>query len=425
MGHTSNVLKYVVLFTHSYPYGVGEYFLETEIKYIANKFEHIFIVPMYKYGNIRSTPENVSTITSIAWPTLEWSLKRIIKYTIASLFSLLFYRDLYFRTKTFFDFRAIVRLIGYIGKTKEVHKWIENTINDTELININNSLFYSYWLGPQTLAIGLSKKIHSNLCSITRIHGGDIIEDQHIPAYLPLREITLKSVDQIFAASEYIKTYLDNNFTFKINNCQLSYLGVSDPGFNTSLSSDNCFRIVSCASLFPVKNVKLLVKALREIYLINPRLLIEWNHFGDGPERELIENLSIKYLNNNIEWVLHGQVPNKNIIEFYKNNNIDIFVNTSLSEGLPVSIMEALSCEIPVVAPAVGGIPEIINNSNGFLLKKNYSAKNIGLIIEKIASNKRNLNDKKKGAKEIWRKHFNAKNNYNKFTDLIFTLFHY
>ena len=54
--------------------------------------------------------------------------------------------------------------------------------------------------------MGLSKKIHSNLCSITRIHGGDIIEDRHIPAYLPLREITLKSVDQIFVASEYIKT---------------------------------------------------------------------------------------------------------------------------------------------------------------------------------------------------------------------------
>lgn len=417
MEHASRKYKNVVLFTHSYPYGVigGEYCLKNEIKYIANKFEHIFIVPMYKYGNIRSTPENVNIITSISWPTLEWPLKLIIKYVLTSIFSTLFYSELFLRLKTIFEPRSIVRLIGYVGRAKEVHKFIEKMINDFELINTNNSLFYSYWLGPQTLAIGLSKRKHNEIYSITRAHGGDVIENRWIPAYLPLREITLKSVDQIYAASDYIKTYLNNNYTFNRVNCQLSYVGVSDPGFNTSSSSDDYFRIVSCASLLPVKNVDLLVKALHEIYLINPRLLIEWNHFGDGPEIKKIESLAKKELSEQIKWELKGRVSNQSVLLYYRNHPIDLFINTSISEGLPASIMEAMSCSIPVLAPAVGGIPEIVNNENGYLLDNNPSPKELAIIISNITSNIEILHNKKIKAKLTWRRYFDAKKNYNQF----------
>jgi glycosyltransferase involved in cell wall biosynthesis len=84
---------------------------------------------------------------------------------------------------------------------------------------------------------------------------------------------------------------------------------------------------------------------------------------GDGPQRKYIENkIREKKLEGNIHVL--GYVPNLDIIWF----QLDIFVLTSISEGFPLSILEALGAGIPVVASCVGGIPEIVKNGeNGFL----------------------------------------------------------
>ncbi|NCO54621.1 MAG: glycosyltransferase, partial [Bacteroidetes bacterium] len=51
---------------------------------------------------------------------------------------------------------------------------------------------------------------------------------------------------------------------------------------------------------------------------------------------------------------------------------VDLFINVSESEGIPVSIMEALSAGIPVIATNVGGTNEIVNNDVGFLIDKEF-----------------------------------------------------
>ena len=49
-------------------------------------------------------------------------------------------------------------------------------------------------------------------------------------------------------------------------------------------------------------------------------------------------------------------------------NDFDLFVNMSLSEGIPVSIMEAISFGIPIIATNVGGNAEIVNDETGVLI---------------------------------------------------------
>ena len=50
--------------------------------------------------------------------------------------------------------------------------------------------------------------------------------------------------------------------------------------------------------------------------------------------------------------------------------SLDLYLNTSLHEGIPLSILEAMACGKPVVAPKVGGIPEIISHEeNGVLIE--------------------------------------------------------
>jgi glycosyltransferase involved in cell wall biosynthesis len=63
---------------------------------------------------------------------------------------------------------------------------------------------------------------------------------------------------------------------------------------------------------------------------------------------------------------LPGQI--EDVAEFYA--SLDIYINTSLHEGIPMTVLEAMSYSLPVIAPAVGGLMEIIeNNKTGFLIE--------------------------------------------------------
>jgi glycosyltransferase involved in cell wall biosynthesis len=88
---------------------------------------------------------------------------------------------------------------------------------------------------------------------------------------------------------------------------------------------------------------------------------------GKGPSRKLIEE-SIKELGIEDNIKLTGFVPDKLLPIYY--NAADCFVLPSASgEGLPLVLLEAMACGLPVIATTVGGSPEIINHQqNGFLI---------------------------------------------------------
>ena len=66
--------------------------------------------------------------------------------------------------------------------------------------------------------------------------------------------------------------------------------------------------------------------------------------------------------------VIYGAFSNREVFDFYKSHPVDFLINVSNNEGIPVSIMEAHSFSIPVVATNVGGTSEIVNEENGILL---------------------------------------------------------
>jgi glycosyltransferase involved in cell wall biosynthesis len=83
-----------------------------------------------------------------------------------------------------------------------------------------------------------------------------------------------------------------------------------------------------------------------------------------------------------LEIKLNGFVDNKNLIKFYQSQPVDLFLNVSASEGLPVSIMEALSFGIPVIATDVGGTSELVNENNGQLIPANFDINELAYSIE-------------------------------------------
>jgi glycosyltransferase involved in cell wall biosynthesis len=115
--------------------------------------------------------------------------------------------------------------------------------------------------------------------------------------------------------------------------------------------------------------------------LIHTKRKIIWTHIGGGGCLIEIEK-ELANLGDNVEVNLLGQLPHDEVLQYYANNAVDLFINVSSSEGLPVSIMEAFASGIPVIATKVGGSPEIVSEDCGYLLKEDFLPNELANILE-------------------------------------------
>jgi len=123
-------------------------------------------------------------------------------------------------------------------------------------------------------------------------------------------------------------------------------------------------RILFVGRLHPVKGTRYLLGAMSIVHRDMPRTKLVL--VGDGEERELLESLTDSLgLRECVEFA--GRVPHDRVQDYM--NQAEVFVLPSLSEGFPVTILEAMACGLPVVATRVGGIPDIIEDgTNGYLV---------------------------------------------------------
>jgi glycosyltransferase involved in cell wall biosynthesis len=120
--------------------------------------------------------------------------------------------------------------------------------------------------------------------------------------------------------------------------------------------------IGTIARLDPKKGISFLIEAVRDLNMSDAacRLLV----IGDGPSFSEYKNF---VLNENLEAKVNFVGHQECVIPFIQ--KMDIFVLPSLSEGMPLVILEAMAMGTPVIATAVGGIPEIVeNNITGLLI---------------------------------------------------------
>ena len=90
---------------------------------------------------------------------------------------------------------------------------------------------------------------------------------------------------------------------------------------------------------------------------------------GEGPLLEDIKNMIKNYrLENNItvidEWVDRDEIP-------LLVGKSDLYIQPSLTEGLPLAVLEAMSMGKPVVVTKAGGMPELIKDKGAILIEKN------------------------------------------------------
>jgi glycosyltransferase involved in cell wall biosynthesis len=161
------------------------------------------------------------------------------------------------------------------------------------------------------------------------------------------------------------------------------------------------------ANLYKTKDLKNLIEAIHILLTLDFKL--STIIIGSGPEQNELIGLIKKYKLNKKVYLL-GSI--KNASRYLK--AFDIYVCSSVKEGFPYSILEAMQAEVPIITTNVGGIPEMIkNNQSGLLI----NAKDPEIMAEKIKLliNNKNLRNKlSKNAKEEVMKNFNLNNFLNK-----------
>lgn len=411
----------LILFTGSYPYDIKleQTFISTEIEYLASTFDRMFIIPGKLGGKKHTVPAGVEVEESYAI-TNQSELSRI-KLHSKVLFSKISYEELLVRPSILIQPVARRKMETFINQADLTRKWVVDFIESRKLYQ-THCIFYTYWFGQATLGIGLAKKYYPQIKLISRAHGIDLYEERHKPAYIPCRQKSLSFLDGLFLISENGRNYIAHKYPQFSPLCRISRLGVRDPGFVTSCSRDGIFRIVSCSLMLPVKRLDLLLEGIACAAKLRPEQQFEWNHIGDGPLKTYIEDIAHRILPVNIKSRFVGYLPNDHVLLFYKNNSVDLFMNVSEYEGIPVSVMEAISCGIPVVATSVGGTPEIVSDQNGRLLSSNPTPEEIALSILSILDNPDLALNKRKESRRIWQEKFNADMNFQTFANLVRSL---
>jgi glycosyltransferase involved in cell wall biosynthesis len=151
---------------------------------------------------------------------------------------------------------------------------------------------------------------------------------------------------------------------------------------------ERCLNLVWSGILVSRKALIILIQALIKVIHINYHLTI----LGTGSlQEQLIKEADP--IQDKITWA--GKLPKDQAIEMVSQS--DLLIHTSLSEGTPHSILEAIGLGVPVVCHDICGMASVVNDKNGFKIPYNDFATSIEYIsdlLERIQSNPNILNKK-------------------------------
>ena len=417
-------MKTLVLITSQFPFGKGEPFLETELPIVSTGFEKVIIISQnVTLEKTRIIPDeykvfryNPSTSFSgyLFFPVLVFQNCGVIKELVKE--EALFRRSIHDPL----TIKKLLILFKRIIKAFELKNFIQRKLTE-EGIN-ENIVFYSYWLKTGAHAIAMLK--YSDSIKIARAHGSDLYEEKSYMSFLPLLNFSSSNLDAIFFISDHGINYFKDKIKAYRAELLLSRIGVNKPkNENHEISVPVPYIIASCSNMLPLKRIDLIIRSLEKTETEKEVL---WIHFGDGLLREELEELASAKLNDkkNIKYSFMGYYPNQDLLKYYSRNKISLFINTSSTEGIPVSIMEAQSFGIPVIATDVGGVKELVIEGTGILLPADFKihdlTKNIEFFLNLSMEEELKF---RKNAYSNWEMNFNASVNYRDFIMIVNSIF--
>lgn len=410
----------LMVLSYKYPYEPPtEQFLHAELPYHKNNDTDILIVPYangidfskeYEYDKTFSVvPMERSKSADAIWGVLG---------IMANCFSLI--KEAVKIIKKVAPKRIPNALVYTIKQQAQISTFthcLKKTFKNTDFSEYDKIILYSYWLNSMAPALAsfkkhLGKSGAKKVAAISRVHGqGDLYIDSFPDEYRPFAK-ALSKLDCIYCLSEHGVEHLGAR---GIENTKVARLGI-DRLFDSIGQKNEMPTIVSCSVINENKRVTEIAKAISKLHQN-----VRWIHFGGGDGYDALHIWCKDNMPENINWELKGWSKNEDIQKMYSITPPDVFINLSKVEGVPVSIMEAMSYGIPCIATNAGATSAIVENSkNGILLPVDFKTEEVSIALTDLLT----LSDEEKAqfnknAFDTWNSKYNANKNFTEFSKTI------
>ncbi len=386
-------------------------FVLNDIRKLAPQTKELVILSAEAIDKTHELPSNVTVIDEF----INWKRFKPARILSAHFFTIIgIYLKSCFRDGRILNPKTAIALIcSNIHKAEEAMK----AINLVKPDGRDKSLFIAFWF-YDCIYLAFLKKWKFAGKAVCRAHGGDLFEERSsLSGKILFRDFQLKHLDYVFSVSETGTGYLKQKYPEYSDKIHTSFLG-SPFHNNINPFSEQEFTIVSCAKIRDVKRIHLIAEALLDI-----GINISWFHLGDenlnaanDPSIELyvraVEKLRMK---PEIRFTNAGYMSNPDIMSFYGRQPLSLFISVSEAEGIPVSMMEAISFGIPVLSTDVGACREIVCGETGMLIDADSTPELIRNKILEFKNSEMNSPAFRKGVRAYWERNFNEDINYRNF----------
>ena len=266
---------------------------------------------------------------------------------------------------------------------------------------------YTFWLGPETAGL---RAAWPSVPLVSRAHGGDVYAQARGWRSIPFQAKAVAAATMIACASDNGCQHLRRTHPMQASAIVTRRLGTVDlGGLARAPDASEPLKILSASSLDNNKRVDLIAGVAAD--LARRGRAVSWTHLGEGPGRLGVDE-ALAGAPDVLTANLPGQVAPDVAHQIIRDGGHHVFINLSLSEGAPVSVMEAQCVGLPVVATDVGGTSEVAPAALNALVGPDWTAPQVADALIELVARDRSLADARR---QHWQKHFNCLTNYNSF----------
>lgn len=337
-------------------------FVDSELPALRRRFSRIILMPCDRTTRDKGYESMLPEGVEADWSLMEDRLNHSRLLKISYIFHPFVIRSLW----------------TMIGEARTPAQWIKGLFQAINTVTIGrvvrktarkagltprNTVLYSLWFHNSGAALARLASIEGWHMA-TRAHTSDIYDEQMVFRSRRIRKRLLKSVDNVFTISTRGLEYLKERFPEHAEKFLYIPLGSmraftpEKPGHN-SVTAGKSVSFMTVARLDPIKRLDLIMDVLAETAALNPAVKIVWTIIGDGECMPALVAKADGLRCPNLGIRFEGALDNMEIQRRYACEAPDWFVMMSSSEGIPISMGEAMSYGIPVITTDVGSVGEL------------------------------------------------------------------
>ena len=360
------------------PTGHVDPFLVTEWPWLTEAFDRVDVVGERGVATLDKEPTKTLAFRSEPFTGLLAALKLPLRKEL--------YRELW---RLLREGKAslgnVLRLIRFTWRGLCLYHYAKPLLTGYE-----KPTLYSFWLSFDGYAAALCHRKCPEAHFVARGHAFDVdVERTPMNPYL-MKQMMVDEADGIYLISKLAREQLMAYMQGRAPEEKIHILPVGSSGEPVQelrpvpRFTQGVLRVISCSAVLPIKQLPVLVDALAQW----EGMPLHWLHVGGGEGFADLQTYADEKLSSkeNVVFELRGHMDNKEVNAMYADKSFDVFINTSRKEGTPVSIMEAMRFGTLIIAPDVGGIPELVTPDVGWLYDPSEGAEGVVDALKKLAA---------------------------------------